>query len=89
MQASKDELIKLHRRPEFTLSEKYGDLLSNLFITLCFSAGLPILYWFFFVNLCMAWIFDKFWILEVCQKVILPNITAAEALSQFRQLECH
>jgi len=54
------ELITLYTNPEFDIKAKYAQMLTTVFVTLTYSAGLPLLYLFAMGFMaCMYWA-DKF-----------------------------
>ena len=65
---TQEELDVLNRRPEFSFAANYGRLLGAAYVTLAFSALLPVLLWFFVANCLLEWVLAKYWLLELCRK---------------------
>ena len=58
----------LYTGPEFILQLRYSQILSQIFITLTFSPGLPILYLITFISFVISYWVDKFLILRYFKK---------------------
>lgn len=62
------EYEELYTGPEFILQLRYSQILSQIFITLTFSPGLPILYLITFMSFIISYWVDKILILRYFKK---------------------
>eukprot|EP00439_Symbiodinium_sp_Y106_P084864 s792_g26.t2 len=53
------ELIALYTNPEFDIKVKYAQMLTTVFVSLTYSAGMPLLYLFAFGYMCSMYWADK------------------------------
>ena len=67
-QVTQDEYEDLYTGPEFILQLRYSQILAQIFITITFSSGLPILYSITFVSLFISFWVDKFLMLRFFRK---------------------
>jgi len=59
--AHQAELLELYTHPEFDIKQKYAQLLTTVFVTLMYGAGLPLLYF-----LACAFMFCQYWADKYC-----------------------
>lgn len=67
-QVTQAEYEDLYTGPEFILQIRYSQILAQIFITMSFSSGLPILYLITFVSLVISFWVDKYLMLRFFRK---------------------
>ena len=67
-QIAQDEYEDLYTGPEFILQLRYAQILSQIFITMTFSSGIPILYLITLISFIISYWVDKFLMLRYFRK---------------------
>ena len=67
-QIAQDEYEDLYTGPEFILQLRYAQILSQIFITMTFSSGIPILYLITLIRFIISYWVDKFLMLRYFRK---------------------
>jgi hypothetical protein len=59
------ELNDAYTGPEFTLSDKYGEHMGVVFVTMLLSGAMPLLYWTTFTSFLVMYWLEKYLLLKV------------------------
>ncbi|KAK3259870.1 hypothetical protein CYMTET_31148, partial [Cymbomonas tetramitiformis] len=77
---TQESLNKLWEPPEFLLAERTGQMMSAVFLSLLFCAGIPLLVPMFAVYVVLQYLSDKYMLLRVCKRPPCYGMAIANAV---------